>query len=135
MSPLMIAVVCLHVLVGVFWAGSTFTLARTAGANAERLFGPQMGAATVALLTGLIMWHVLHGSAFGTSEQVLALGVLTAIAAAGVQGAFVGSSRRKLAGAGEAETAALRRRMALGQRFAAGLLAVTVICMVAARYV
>jgi hypothetical protein len=125
----------LHVLAGVFWAGSTFTLARTEGANAERLFGPQMGAAIFALLTGAVLWHLLHGSVFGSSELVLVIGILAAFVAAGVQGATVGSARRKLAGAAATEEARLRARMAAGQRIAAGLLVVTVVCMAVARAV
>jgi hypothetical protein len=49
-------------------------------------------------------------------EQTLALGALSAIAAAGVQGA-------------------MRKSPALSQRIAAGLLAITVVCMVTARYI
>ncbi|WP_119460409.1 hypothetical protein [Rhodospirillaceae bacterium SYSU D60014] len=135
MQTILILTLALHVLAGVFWAGSTFTLARTAGANAERLFGPQMGAATFALLTGAVLWHLLHGSAFGSSELVLAIGILAAFVAAGVQGAAVGSARRKLVSAAATEAARLRARMATGQRIAAGLLAVTVVCMAVARAV
>lgn len=135
MQTVLILTLALHVLAGVFWAGSTFALARTAGANAERLFGPQMGAATVAVITGVVLWSLLHSAAFGPPEQVLTLGIATAFIAAGVQGALVGSSRRKLAGADGAEERRLRARMATGQRIAAGLLAVTVVCMAVARLV
>ena len=42
----------LHLLAGVFWAGSTFTLARIAAASADRLFWPQIVAAGGAIVTG-----------------------------------------------------------------------------------
>ena len=68
-------------------------------------------------------------------EIVLAVGVVAAFAAAGVLGAFVGSARRKVAGADPGEEAQLRAQMAKGERIAAGLLVVTVICMAIARMV
>jgi hypothetical protein len=77
----------LHILSGVFWAGSTFALARTGAATADRLFRPQMGAAVVVVITGGVLWHLLHPSGFSTMEQVLALGALGAVLAASVQGA------------------------------------------------
>lgn len=135
MQTILILTLALHVLAGVFWAGSTFALAKAAGTHAERLFQPQMGAATVALLTGLVLWHLLHGAAFGSSEMVLTVGILTALVAAGIQGASVGPARRKLAGADKAEETQLRARMASGQRIAAGFLVVTVVCMAVARAV
>ena len=48
MQVTLILTLVLHVLSGVFWAGTTFALARTGGNDAKQLFGPQMGAATVA---------------------------------------------------------------------------------------
>jgi hypothetical protein len=42
----------LHLLAGVFWAGGTFTLARTAAASVDRLFRPQIIAAAGATVTG-----------------------------------------------------------------------------------
>lgn len=42
---------------------------------------------------------------------------------------------RKLATAGEPEVSRLHARMTVSQQAAAGLLAITVICMAAARYV
>ena len=112
-----IILIALHALSGVFWAGSTFALARSGGAGSDALFRPQMGAAVVAVLTGAGMWHLLHASNFGTGEKVLAAGAIAAIAAAGVQGAL------------------RRKQPAAAQRIAAGLLAITVVCMVVSRYV
>ncbi len=116
MRTVLMALVALHVLTAVFWAGSTFALARTGAIGAGTLFRPQMGAASLAVLTGIGLWSLLHGGAFGPPEKVLALGILSAIAAAGVQGA-------------------LRAKPERSQRIAAGLLTITVVCMATARYV
>jgi uncharacterized membrane protein len=123
----------LHVLAAVFWAGASFTLARTGGAGGEQLFRPQMGAAVVAVLTGGYLWGQLHRNTFEAPEQVLAVGVACAVVAAGIQGAMVGGAIRKLCKAETGETLA-RSRIVLAQRIASGLLAVTIVCMVAARY-
>ncbi len=128
MPIVLVLALALHVLAAVFWAGSTFTLART-GDGAGRLLRPQMGAAGVAMLTGAYLWSQLHHG-FGMSEAVLLVGVLCAFAAAGVQGALIGPAGR-VAGDGEAVVP----RALIGQRIASALLAVTLICMVAARYV
>jgi|SRR5215472_13018896 len=134
MQVLLIATLVLHVLTGVFWAGTTFTLALTVGAHADRLFRPQMGAAVLVLLTGGLLWHLAHDGTFGTAEQLLAVGALCAIAAGGVQGMVTGPVLRKQSAGGGFERSALHARMVTGQRVAAGLLAITVICMAAARY-
>ena len=106
----------LHILGGVFWAGSTFAVVRSGGAGVEKLFGPQMGAATITVLAGVGLWGILHRAAHGPMEHTLALGSLCAIAAAGVQGAM------------------RRKNPMKGQRIAAGLLAITVLSMAIARY-
>jgi hypothetical protein len=87
----------------------------------------------VAVITGGVLWHLLHPSGFSTTEQVLALGALTAVLAAGAQGALCGPALRRLARA-DGKDARSQPQMALGQRIAAALLALTVICMAAARY-
>jgi hypothetical protein len=117
MQTLLIVLIGLHILAGVFWAGSTFTIARFGGAGAQALFGAQMGAATLTVLAGIGLWGILHQGAMGPMEHTLALGSLCAIIAAGVQGA----TRKK--------------NPLKGQRIAAGLLAVAVICMAIARFV
>jgi hypothetical protein len=117
MQMVLIGLIALHILGGVFWAGSTFAIVRSGGAGAQALFGPQMGAATITVLAGVGLWGILHRAANGPMEHTLALGALCAIAAAGVQGA----TRRK--------------NPVKGQRIAAGLLAITVISMAIARYV
>lgn len=133
MQPIFIAVISLHVLAAMFWAGTSFTLARTGGLGGEQLFRPQMGAAVVAILAGGYMWHVTHAGAFGTAERVLAFGAGCAVIAAGVQGAIGGRAIRGLR-SGKMDEADAQQRIALAQRIAAALLAVTAVCMVAARY-
>jgi hypothetical protein len=117
MQLVLIVLMGLHILAGVFWAGSTFAVVRSGGAGVEALFGPQMGAATITVLAGVGLWGILHRGAQGPMEHTLALGALCAIAAAGVQGA----TRRK--------------NPMKGQRIAAGLLAITVLSMAVARYI
>jgi hypothetical protein len=117
MQLLLIVLIGLHILAGVFWAGSTFAIVRSGGAGAAALFGPQMGSATITVLAGIGLWGILHKSAHGPMEHTLALGAVCAIAAAGFQGA----TRRK--------------NPIKGQRIAAVLLLITVVCMAIARYV
>jgi len=129
MSPLLLAALtALHVLPGVFWAGSTFVLARSGGQLAERLARPQMGAATAAVLAGLALGALTH-----TFGAVLGVGAVCAVAAAGVQGSGLPLLRR-LANADEATAAAIRRGVARRQQIAALLLAIAVVCMVTFRY-
>jgi hypothetical protein len=134
MQIALIIALSLHFLSAVFWAGTSFTLARTAGAGGEQLFRPQMGAAVMAVLSGLYLAHLAHGDSFGPTEQVLAVGALAALIAAGVQGAIGGRAIRSLRN-GKADEAHARSRIATAQRVAAALLAVTAVCMGAARYV
>jgi len=133
MQITLIVTLVLHTLAGVFWAGSTFALARTAGASADRLFGPQMGAALVAILSGGYLWHLLHPSGISRPEQVLAVGALCAILAAGVQALLCGPALRQRAGT-TANDERSQSRVVLGERIAALLLTLTIICMAAARY-
>ncbi|MBW8816249.1 MAG: hypothetical protein JF588_22760 [Caulobacterales bacterium] len=125
MQLVLVLAVAVHVLSSVFWAGSTFVLARNVGAGAGKLFRPQMGAATVTVLAGVYLWSQLHTGGFGRNEQILALGAVSAIVAAGVQGALVGRALRK--GADEAATAP-------AHRISAGLLALALVCMTTARH-
>jgi hypothetical protein len=135
MQIALIASLVLHVLSGVFWAGTTFALARTGGNRAEEFFRPQMGAAGVAVATGAVLWFLLHRDGIaGMQGHLLAIGALSALIAAGVQGVTTGPALRRLAIAGAYETAQPPDRVARGQRIAAALLAITVICMAAARY-
>jgi hypothetical protein len=134
MQIALVITLSLHILSSVFWAGTSFALARTGGAGGEQLFRPQMAAAVIAVLTGGYLGHLVHAGAFGTTEQILAVGALAALLAAGVQGAIGGRAIRSLR-TGAADEAGARSRIATAQRLAAALLAVTAVCMGAARYV
>jgi len=107
--------IAVHVLSGVFWAGTTFALARGQGLGAESLRKPQLGAAAVAIVSGALLGHLTHPGAFGSAERVLALGAAAALVAAAIQVFNV-------------------RGPATAQRIAAALLAVSVLCMALARY-
>jgi len=133
MQIALIIALSLHVLSTVFWAGTSFALARTGGVGGEQLFRPQMAAAVIAVLTGGYLGHLVHAGTFGTTEQVLAIGALAALIAAGVQGAIGGRAIRSLR-AGKTDEAVARSRIAAAQRIAAVLLAVAAVCMGAARY-
>lgn len=127
------AVTAFHVLVGVFWAGSVFVLARNPDFPAERLAYPQIGGAALVILSGGYLWGVTQGAGFGTSQQVLGAGALCALAAFGVLLTGL-PAVRQLKAVPESGTAALRGKIAFIQRVAAGLLTITIICMVVARY-
>ncbi|RNJ45888.1 hypothetical protein B5V01_11435 [Mesorhizobium erdmanii] len=135
MQYVYIVVIGLHVMAGVFWAGTTVTLARDPEIKAERFIRPQLGAAGMVFLTGALLWYFFHGAYFGSMEMVLSLGILAAFAAAGVLGAMVRAPSRRLAGANAEIETQLRARMAMGERIAAWLLVVTVLCMAIARMV
>ena len=133
MQTVLIIALSLHVLSAVFWAGSSFTLARTGGLGGEKLLGPQIGAATVAIVTGATLWHLVHEGSFALAEKILAAGAIAALGAIAVQIIVGGGAVRQLHNsAGEASAA--RSRLATAQRVAAGLLAIAALCMGAARY-
>jgi uncharacterized membrane protein len=134
MQLALIVTIVLHLLSGVFWAGTTFVLARTGANQADQLLLPQRGAAAITVLTGSLLWYLVHRGGFDTTERILAFGALCAIVAGVIQGVTGGPALRKLAKADESDAARMRRRVATGQRVAAGLMAVTVICMAASRY-
>ena len=131
----LIVALVLHVLSGVFWAGTTFALARMRGNQADLFFRPQLGAAAIAVVTGGVLWFFLHHGPLGTQGHLLAVGALCAFLALGVQGMVGAPALRKLSALGEAEGSRLRQRVATGERIAAALLMITVTCMAAARYV
>jgi hypothetical protein len=133
MQYVYIIVLGLHVLAGVFWAGTTIAVARDPEIRIERFFRPQMRAAGMVFLTGALLWYFFHGGYFGSMEMVLAPGIATALIAAGVQGALVGSASRQLAGTDAATETQLRAKMTRGERIAGGLLVITVLCMATAR--
>jgi len=133
MQIALIIALSLHVLSTVFWAGMSFALARTGGVGGEQLFRPQMAAAVIAILTGAYLGHLFSFNTSATTEQVLAIGALAALVAAGVQGAIGGRAIRSLR-VGKTDEAVARSRIAAAQRIAAVLLAVAAVCMGAARY-
>ena len=112
----LIVLLSFHVLAAIFWAGTTFVLARTGGAGIEILRRPQLGASIVAVLTGAGLGAWLHGGGFGRQEQVLMIAVVASLTALFVQ-------------------VLDRANPARSQRIAAGLLMVAVVGMVSARYV
>jgi hypothetical protein len=134
MRATLIVTLVLHFLSGVFWAGTTFALARTGANQTDQFFRPQMGAAVIVVATGGLLWYLVHPGSLGTTEQILAVGVFCAFVAAGVQGVSGGSALRKLSIADESEASRLRHRVATGQRVAAAFLMITVTCMAVARY-
>jgi hypothetical protein len=134
LATLIVIALAAHVLSSVFWAGSTFTLARLSGLGGERLVLPQAGAAVVAILSGGYLWSNLHSAGFSPFEQVLLIGISAALIAIVLQivvgiRTFAALRREKL------DDNSAQRRIAMAQRFAALLLAITVICMAIARYV
>jgi hypothetical protein len=129
MHILLIVVLAAHVLAAVFWAGTTFVLARNGGNGASSLFRPQMGAASVAILSGAYLWAMFHRQSFGVAETILGIGIVAALVAVALQALLVGGALR--AGSGSSDAG---RRVALGERLAAALLIVTVVCMATARY-
>ena len=135
MQYVYIVVLGLHVLTGVFWAGTTITLARVPEIKAEKFLPLQMRAVGIVMVTGALLWYFFHGAYFGSMEITLAIGIVAAFAAAGVLSAVVRPAARKLAGADAGEETRFRAQMAKGQRIAAGLLVVTVICMAIARMI
>ncbi|HET6971192.1 MAG TPA: hypothetical protein VFH92_08705 [Phenylobacterium sp.] len=134
MPWLLIAVLAAHVLAAVFWAGSTFTMARLGASGAERLFRSQMGAATVSVATGAYLWLKLHEGAHSHTEMVLGVAAAAAVLAGPLQAAGGGPAIRTLA-QGAGDQAALRARLAVVNRLAAALLGVTIVGMAIARYV
>lgn len=132
MQLALIVAVSLHILAATFWAGSTFALARIGGNGSEKLFRPQLTAASFTILAGGYLWHTLHEGALGTSEHLLGAGALSALAALAVQVAVVGSALRQESLASDGSRA--RSRIVIGQRVAAFLLAIAAVTMAAARY-
>lgn len=128
-----IILVALHAMSGVFWAGSTGAMANLNGANAERLFPFQMGSAAAAILAGILLFGFYRGYSGSTSDWILIVGIAAAIIAAAVQGVLIAPARRALAMSPGSEAIA-RPKMARANRIAAGLLMVTVVTMVVAKY-
>ena len=132
MQPAFAIAASLHVLSGVFWAGTNFAAARPSIAG-ERLFFPQIGAAVVAILSGHYLWSTFHQGGFGPMERALAVGAVSAILALLLQLVIAGPVVLKLRHA-TAERFSPSPRVKLSNRLAAVLLAIATIGMAAARY-
>lgn len=112
---LLMILLALHATSAVFWAGSTFLLARGTF-DATRVQGPQLGAATFAIITGALLFWMAHSSGVGPMETALIIGAISALLAAIAQGWM------------------RRTNPLLSQRIAAPLLVIALIAMVTARY-
>jgi hypothetical protein len=112
------ALIALHALAGVFWAGSTLALTHTSRSHriTPELFRAQISAAALTIAAGAALWGIAIRAAHGPMARTLGIGALCAIVAAAVQ-------------------VALRKSPVTAQRIAAVLLSVTVVCMVISPYV
>lgn len=118
MRTWVMALISLHALAGVFWAGSTLALTHTSPSHrvSPELFRAQMAAAVLTIAAGGALWAIVIRDARGPMADTLGVGGLCAILAAVVQ-------------------VSMRRSPLLAQRMAALLLSATVVCMVIAPYV
>lgn len=112
------ALISLHALAGVFWAGSTLALTHTSPAHrmTPELFRAQMSAAVLAIAAGAALWGLVIRGEHGPMANTLAIGALCALGALGAQ-------------------VFMRKSPVMSQRIAAALLSVTVVCMVISPYV
>ena len=131
MPVVLTVTVLLHAGASLFWLLSSFVLARAKGAGAAKMFRWQMLAALLAFSSGGRLWSLLHRGLLGPPEMLLIGGAVCAVVAAGVQGMMVGAPVRKLA-AGRLSAEVAYRKITLGYRLSAGLLAVALLAMVAA---
>lgn len=130
---ILVLVTVAHVLAGVFWVGTTAVLARTGAASMETLARPQIGSAVLAVLLGGALWGLNHHQGGNAGDEILSAGALCALAALLLQILSLGKVRALVA-APDADKPALRRGLALRQRIAVGLLALTIAAMVSWRF-
>jgi hypothetical protein len=118
MHSLVMALISLHAIAGVFWAGSTLTLTHTSPSHklTPELFRAQMSAAVLTIAAGAALWGIVIRGAHGPMANTLGIGALCAIVAAIVQ-------------------VAMRKSPLMAQRIAALLLSAAVVCMVISPYV
>lgn len=144
-----------HILAGVFWAGSMFVISGTL-LPAMRANGPvlvpmmkRLGmlsgiAGLLTILAGIYLFAALHGQDESTGGKVLGIGAIAAILAF-VIALFVNMpAGRKLAKLyatpmadakdQERMLSTLQFRIRLGVRLISGLLGVAVLCMAVFRY-
>lgn len=122
MGTVLVVAIAIHVMAGVFWAGTTFVLARNPEANTAAITRAQMGAAIVAVVAGATLWSIVRPPADSAFARVLAVGALCALLAAALQTVMAVS-----------RTVEWARRLEM-QRIAAALLTAAVISMAVARY-
>jgi uncharacterized membrane protein len=166
---LMLLLRLIHILAGVFWAGSAFILAgfliptvRETGAEGGRFMGHLVTrrrlpvfvgiAMLLTVLSGLIMYGraaaATHGTWPGTAPGIgYGVGALAALLGGAIGMGVSGAAAKRMAAIGQrvaeagrpspeqqAEIQGLQRRMMLGARIAAGLIAIAVVAMATARY-
>lgn len=128
MQWIVIALIVLHVVTGVFWAGSSFVLARTGGQLAEKLAFPQFRAGFATLCMGMATWFLaLRGLPPTPGFHVLGMGAACAVLALIVQATALPAVKTLKAGQGDPSP--LRRRVMITQRVAAVFLLLTVLAM------
>ena len=128
MQWIVIALIVLHVVTGVFWAGSSFVLARLGGLMVEKLAFPQFGAGVATLCLGLATWFLaLRGLPPTPGFHVLGIGAACAVLALIVQATAL-PAVKTLKGA-QGDSSPQQRRVLISQRVAAGLLLLTVLAM------
>ncbi len=130
----LIALYLFHVGAGLYWLISSFLAALAKGKGGQDQFRLQMVAAFLTFAVGAVLWREMHAYQFGAMEALLALGVVCAMVAAGVQGMRVGGSLRKLR-QGVISQQAATDRIRMAQRIAAALLAVALLCMAGSYHV
>jgi hypothetical protein len=123
----------IHGVLGVIWLGISLHVImflklplHTAVRKAQAIL------AVLVTFAGLVLWHYLHPGAFGTREAWLAVGVVCAIAAAGLQHGMAKANERRIRALGpEPGEAALPllKKVRLADRLAALLLAIALIAM------
>lgn len=133
MPRVLILLTALHVLTGVYWAGSSFVAASGAVARLDRLTYGQIATAIVVILAGGALFAIMRPT--GTPELSLEIGAICALAAVAVQGTTLPAFWHLGEAPSEAEAMHARRWALMSQRVAALLLAVTVVCMAIWRYV
>jgi hypothetical protein len=131
MRWLLILLTALHVLVGVFWAGSSFVAAAGAIKRLDRLAYWQILAGTVVLLAGGGLFAFVRPG--GTPGLMLEIGAFCALVVVGLQITTLPAIWH-LGTATEAEAIEMRGWALASQRINAVLLAVTVVCMAIWRY-
>ena len=134
MPNLLTAMFVAHIAAALYWLASSFLVAMAKGKGAEAQYRFQMIAAVLTMAFGGALWGQLHKAGIGKMEIVLVVGAALAIGAAGIQGAMVGGSIRRLQ-AGKIDEATARSRIRKGSRWTAALLALALFAMVGSYHI